>query len=81
MKGWDVEDESRGRQMEKMWEAWLNDSNEVAMSSLSVWGWWGQGRVRRTKSGKIANQRNIPQDDLAVLNEGGNYCSKIQILL
>ena len=41
--------------MEKMWEAWLNDSNEVAMSSLSVWDWWGQGREGRTKSGKIAN--------------------------
>lgn len=41
--------------MEKMWEAWLNDSNEVAMLSLSVWDWWGQGREGRTKSGKIAN--------------------------
>lgn len=42
--------------MEKMWEAWLNDSNEVChVINMCVGRVAGGGRVRRIKSGKIAS--------------------------
>ena len=36
--------------MEKMWEAWLNDSSEVCQVIIKCVGWVG-----RTKSGRIAD--------------------------